>query len=1076
LIKKWSAATLVVTTVISSGLYRAVSIALDSSGNLYIADMGSKTIKKWTAATQILSTLVSAGVAEPSGVALDGAGNVYFTDETNNTLRKWTAATQAVTTLVSSGLSLPNALALDSTGNVFISDYGTGKLKKWTVGTGQMANVPNVFSSHGVAVDGTGNLYIANFNGNKIQKWLSATQTVITLAAAIPNYPNNLAVDGSGNVYVNDFQNNQVNKWTAATQVSSTLIGPGILSSAGGLAADGDGNLYIADAGNNAIRKWTAASETLSTLVSTGLNFPTGVAVDGAGNIYIADNSNNAIKKWTAATQTVSTLVSTGLGGPNGVAVDVAGNVYIADTINQAVKVWSAATQTVSTLASSPGVYYPHQIAVDGSGNVYIADSSSTIKVWSAVTRTLTSLLVPGLKAANGMAVDSNRGLYISDVLNNTVTCQPRAFVDTKAKAESGAPGSDSLPLVLPAAENLQAPFGPVSDQSWLVIAGIANGLVNFSFSANYSGSTRTAHISLLGQQVTVTQTSQPAPVPPVITASFASLPGDAVGFTINGSGFDPVAANNIVTLSNGAQGIVTAASTTFLSVVLTKPPTTLLGGLTAVVITDGISSGAPVEVATIFATYALATSALLEGPGTANETVLLNANPADAPWTAVANDSWLHVAAGQDSGAGGRAVGFTLDANPGAIRTGTLTIAGKTLIVTQAGNTYALAQPFASLVQGLSTPGGVAVDGSGNVYIADAGSNSIKLWTAATQVLTTLVSTGLSSPSAVALDGEGNLYIADTGHDAIKVRSAATQKVSTLASSGLSQPYGVAVDASGNVYIADTGNNAVKQWSAAAQSTITLVSAGLASPRGVAVSATGNVYITDTGHNVVKVWDPAYLTVNTVIDTGLSQPSGIAVDVSGNLYIANTYNNSILKWTAATLSTNIVSGSLFLPRGVAVDGAGNVYIADTLRSAVREVVRAFVDAAPVSKSAAAGTAMLPVILPDSASLLPPFAPSSDQSWLTLAGVSDGVVSYYFSANSGLARTAHLNVLGRSVTVKQMSGIGELSMLSTSAGTLAPVFASATGGYTVHVSNATTNVTVYATSFDSNAALREKTI
>jgi DNA-binding beta-propeller fold protein YncE len=91
---------------------------------------------------------------------------------------------------------------------------------------------------------------------------------------------------------------------------------------------------------------------------------------------------------------------------------------------------------------------------------------------------------------------------------------------------------------------------------------------------------------------------------------------------------------------------------------------------------------------------------------------------------------------------------------------------------------------------------------------------NAIKEWSASTQQVTTLVSSGLN-PTGVAVDGSGNVYIADTLNNAIKEWSASTQQVTTLVSSGLNSPYGVAVDGSGNVYIADTFNNAIKEWSA---------------------------------------------------------------------------------------------------------------------------------------------------------------------------------------------------------------------------------------------------------------------
>src|ERR1019366_3151156 len=120
-----------------------------------------------------------------------------------------------------------------------------------------------------------------------------------------------------------------------------------------------------------------------------------------------------------------------------------------------------AANGNVAILAASLAVSRPGGVAVDGTGNVYIADSD-----------------------------------------NNAIMELPYAFVDPTPKLESLAGGSDALPVVLPATENLLALFAPTSDQPWLTISGITNGVVTFSFTA--SAYNRTAHISLLGQSIAV--------------------------------------------------------------------------------------------------------------------------------------------------------------------------------------------------------------------------------------------------------------------------------------------------------------------------------------------------------------------------------------------------------------------------------------------------------------------------------------------------------------------------------------------------------------------------------------------
>ncbi len=231
---------------------------------------------------------------------------------------------------------------------------------------------------------------------------------------------------------------------------------------------------------------------------------------------------------------------------------------------------------------------------------------------------------------------------------------------------------------------------------------------------------------------------------------------------------------------------------------------------------------------------------------------------------------------------------------------------------------------------------------------------------------------------------------------------------------------YGVAVDRMGNVYIADSGDNAVKEWTAATGGLTTLVSSGLDSPNGAAVDYAGNVYIADSGDNAIKEWITGTGNVTTLTSAGLSIPNGVAVDGAGNVYSANTGDDMVLKWTAASDKVSaLVSAGLNSPEGLAVDGAGNVYIADTSDNAIKEVPYAFVDPGTRLESGVAGADSLPAVLPATENLLGPFTPTSDQSWLTVKGSTNGVVSFAFTANPGAGRTAHISLLGQTITVTQ---------------------------------------------------------
>ena len=431
-----------------------------------------------------------------------------------------------------------------------------------------------------------------------------------------------------------------------------------------------------------------------------------------------------------------------------------------------------AASNAITTLVSSS---YPTGVGVDRWGNVYIAD-------------------------------------YAADALKEL----PRACVDSTPIYEALSAGADVLPVVLPAAENLGAPFVPTSSQPWLSVTGVSNGAVSFSFTASLTN--RVAYITVLGQSVAVEQFSDA--ISPSLVFVGPGAGSNSVGLTV------PPAA---------PQSWTATSQTSWLHL----PCTNGTGSATVAFTFDANPGGARIGTLIIAGqtltvlqeTLALGETNRAEGPAAGTDSVVLASF--DTPWTATANDSWLHLSAGNQEGTNNANVVFSFDANPGPTRAGTLTIAGLTLTVTQAGSNYISAPaPVTQLVRpGLNSPGAVAVDGSGNIYVGNTFLSAILEWSPANNSVTTLVSSGLGLPFGVAVDGAGNVYIADTYNNAIKEWSPANNSVTTLVSSGLNLPYGVAVDGAGNVYIADSGNNAIKEWSPENNSVTTLVSSGLNSP-----------------------------------------------------------------------------------------------------------------------------------------------------------------------------------------------------------------------------------------------------
>ncbi len=281
-----------------------------------------------------------------------------------------------------------------------------------------------------------------------------------------------------------------------------------------------------------------------------------------------------------------------------------------------------------------------------------------------------------------------------------------------------------------------------------------------------------------------------------------------------------------------------------------------------------------------------------------------------------------------------------------------------------------------------VSNPGYVALDGAGNLYIADSGDNVIRMISAATGIITTVAGNAngtvcaaktdpvgdgcpapqaiLDLPQGVTIDASGNLYIADTNNHRIREVSAATGNISTVAGSGftnpdgtggynsdnipagtaeLNYPYAVAFDSAGNMYIPDSANNRVRE---------VLAAAGSVSASSTIITFAGN------GSGAATVCS---LIPPPAIDATVWSPSGVAVDAAGNVYIAESQNAAIIKVsgpaspTPGTYSLVVQNGcgtfyfdgqfsgqELYGPTGLYLDGMGDLYVADTLNMVVREV------------------------------------------------------------------------------------------------------------------------------------------
>jgi sugar lactone lactonase YvrE len=328
----------------SAELNYPTGIAFDSSGNLYIADHINHRIRKVDTSGNITtiagngtlgdtgdsSAATSAELDSPCGVAVDSAGNVYIADTLNNLIRKVAAGT--ITTLagdysLGSGytgdtaaataaqLDAPVGIVVDSAGNVWIADTGNNVIREVTTDGNINTIVGNSYADYG----GDGG----------------------TAIACSLNHPLGLALDAAGNMYIADQLNQRIRKVTATngvistTSIITTVAGNGILGSKGSgdlaidaglsdpswVAVDSAGNLFITDLVNNIVRRVAAADGTIATVAGNGqfgdsgdggpalqaaIAFPLSVAVNAAGKVYIAQGENNVIRVLTPVATTGS--------------------------------------------------------------------------------------------------------------------------------------------------------------------------------------------------------------------------------------------------------------------------------------------------------------------------------------------------------------------------------------------------------------------------------------------------------------------------------------------------------------------------------------------------------------------------------------------------------------------------------------------------------------------------------------------------------------------------------------------------------------------------------------------------
>ena len=396
--------------------FQPFSIVRDSAGNLYVANTNNSKIRKidtdgnvTTIAGSIPGYLDDQGTDarfdNPHGLAIDSDGNLYVADTYNHKIRKIDTSGNVTTFAGSSQgyldgqgtdaqFTYPIGLAIDSANNLYDVDTNNGKIRKIDT-SGNVTTIAGssqgyldgqgtdarFYIPRGITIDSDGNLYVADTYNNKIRK-ITPSGDVTTIAGSSPGYadgqgtdaqfanPYDITIDSSGNLYVADTRNHRIRKITPSGDVT-TIAG----SSAGHLDGQGTAAQFIT---------------------------PASITIDSADNLYVADTDSHTIRKITPSGQ-VTTIAGTynavgsadGIGSaalfssPLGITPDSSGNLYVTDTNNHTIRKITS-TRQVTTIAGTPNAdgsadgigpearfNFPLGIAADSSGNLYLSDNQN---------------------------------------------------------------------------------------------------------------------------------------------------------------------------------------------------------------------------------------------------------------------------------------------------------------------------------------------------------------------------------------------------------------------------------------------------------------------------------------------------------------------------------------------------------------------------------------------------------------------------------------------------------------------------------------------------------------------------
>jgi PKD repeat protein len=734
--------------------------------------------------------------------------------------------------------------------------------------------------------------------------------------------------------------------------------GNGQFKNPDGVAVDSSGNVYVADNYNCRIQKFSSIGIFLAKWGSKGyedgqFQYPQGIAADLSGNVYVTDTGSYRIQKFNATRAFIAKWGSQGSGdgqfeSPSGIAVDSSGNIYVADTNNNRIQKFSSTGTFLAewgSIGTGDGKFQqPQGVAVDSSGYVYVSDTNRIQKF----TTTGTFLAKWGSEGAGdgqfnqpqGVAVDSSGCVYVADTNNNRI----QKFNSTGAfLAKWGTRGSGD--------GQFNQPEGIVVDfPGYVFVADTGNNRIQkfmqeSTISANFTAAPISGYAPLT-VQFTDTSTGSP-------TSWSWDFGDDSTSATQSPvHTYTKAGIHSVVLTATNSAGSNQIVRRDYITVIALVPDANFTGTPTSgtkplnVTFTD-LSTNTPTSWNWDFGDGSYSTAQ--------NPSHTFTSNRSYAVSLTVANSAGSNI----------RYVSDYITVGP--VKDKYVFVAKWGKLGTEDGN--------------FSSPKGIAVDSSGNVYVADPGNHRIQKFSSTGAFLAKWGSEGWTDGkfytiNGVAVDSSGNVYVSDWGlrEQSEEYPEVYIGRIQKFSSDGkfkttwgeygngdgqFRNPDGVAVDSSGNVYVADNWNNRIQKFSSTGGfitkwwTNDTVDFEESESPIGVAVDLSGNVYVTDwtnfidnriqkfnSSGSFITKWSP------TASWYGDYTAAGIAVDSSGYVYVADPTGHQIRKYNSN--GTELMGwgwygsqdGQFKSPHGVTVDSSGYVYVADTNNNRIQKFTR----------------------------------------------------------------------------------------------------------------------------------------